>query len=303
MRLKHPNLALSTAIALADVVWAVLPGHSPAIGLALALPLIFFLPGYTLTEALFHKRSLDIVHRMLLSLGLSLAIDIPGGLLLNVFPFGLRSTSWSGLLAALTIVFAGLAVYLRRGTVLHEKRPRATRAGVSPAPTLYGRGRPLRSRVGAGLAPALVNWHNYLLFGLAAAVVMLSVAFSAVSVAQQPHAGFTQLWLLPPDAGNKSCAIHVGVQSYELHLETYRIDMTANGAQVNMWPLVVLAPRQKWEQLASIGSNGRGSVYIEVRLYRASNLQVVYREVNVTLHIVSGMNYCQATGMGASLSS
>src|ERR1700737_2473899 len=117
MRLKHPDLVLSSTIALADVAGAMLPGHSPVLDTALALPLVFVLPGYTLTEALFHKRSLDIVHRMLLSLGLSLAIDIPGGLLLNMFPFGLRSTSWSALLAVLTVVFAGLVVYLRRSMV------------------------------------------------------------------------------------------------------------------------------------------------------------------------------------------
>src|SRR5713101_8678422 len=128
MRLKHPDLLLASAIALANVVWAWLPGRFPAIGVALALPLVFGLPGYTLTGVLFHRRSLDTVHRMLLSLGLSVAMDIAGGLALNVFPIGLRPVSWSVLLAFLTALFAALGAYLRRGTVMPESPQRAIRA-------------------------------------------------------------------------------------------------------------------------------------------------------------------------------
>src|SRR5579859_3336673 len=99
LRLKHPDLVLATAIALANVVWAFLPYHVPAIGTALALPLVFITPGYTLTAALFHRRSLDMAYRMLLSLGISVSIVIAGGLVLNALPGGLRPSSWSALLA------------------------------------------------------------------------------------------------------------------------------------------------------------------------------------------------------------
>jgi len=118
MRLKHPDLLLASAIALANVVWALLPARVPAIGVALALPLVFVLPGYTLTGVLFHSRFLDTVHRMLLSLSVSVAMDIAAGLALNVFPVGLRPASWSVLLAVLTAVFAALGAYLRRGTAM-----------------------------------------------------------------------------------------------------------------------------------------------------------------------------------------
>src|SRR5579859_1447416 len=99
MRLKHPDLALATAIALANVVWAFLPFRLPVIGTILALPLVFIAPGYTLTGALFHRRSLDRAYRLLLSLGISVSIVIAGGLVLNALPAGLRPSSWSALLA------------------------------------------------------------------------------------------------------------------------------------------------------------------------------------------------------------
>src|SRR5579859_6647639 len=114
MRLKHPDLALATAIALANVVWAFLPFRLPVIGTILALPLVFIAPGYTLTAALFHRRSLDRAYRLLLSLGVSVSIVIAGGLLLNALPAGLRPSSWAGLLAFLTILLAALNIYLRR---------------------------------------------------------------------------------------------------------------------------------------------------------------------------------------------
>jgi uncharacterized membrane protein len=260
MRLKHPDLLLAIAIALVNVLWAMLPVHIPVIGVALALPLVFVLPGYTLTAVLFHRSSLSAVHHVLLSLGLSLAIDIAGGLLLNLFPIGLRPVSWSALLSFLTVVFAALVTCLRRGRATYEKPPQRVR----------------------------FSWWEYFLFGLATLVVMLSILFSASSVAQQPHAGFTQFWMLPSNQPGKSCAVRLGIQSYELTSEIYRVDLTANGTRITTWQPVKLAPRQTWEQLASPGSSETGSVYIGAQLYRVDNPQVVYREVNITMYVTNG---------------
>ncbi|HLX57049.1 MAG TPA: DUF1616 domain-containing protein [Ktedonobacteraceae bacterium] len=268
MRLKHPDLMLATAIALLNVVLVLLAGRATTgvastgmvwtsvIGTILALPLVFVLPGYTLCEALFHKRSLDAVHRMLISLGLSLSIDILGGIVLNVFPIGLRALSWAALLAFLTALFALLVAYLRRKTVMIVKQPHRIR----------------------------FNAYECILFGLACAVVMLSIGFSAASVAQQPRPGFTQMWMLPSDQSNNSCAVRLGVRSYELSPVTFSVEMTINGAQVNRWPSIVLAPQQEWERLVSIGSSETGAVSIEAQLYRSGKPQVVYRQVNITMY-------------------
>jgi len=52
---------------------------------------ILFLPGYTLIEALFPKRSdLDSIERLALSIGLSLAVTPLIGLILNYTPWGIR---------------------------------------------------------------------------------------------------------------------------------------------------------------------------------------------------------------------
>lgn len=273
MRLKHPDLLLASAVALANVVWALLPYRFPAVGITLALPLVFALTGYTLTAVLFHKRSLDPAHRVLLSLGLSVAIDIAGGLALNVFPIGLRPASWSVLLAFLTALFAALAAYLRRAAAIPRSPHNVGTRLVASAPLITS---------------IRLSWHSLVLFGLAATVVILSVAFSAYSVAQQPRAGFTQFWMLPTNQPGKSCAVRLGIQSEELTTTTYRIDVTANGAQITTSSPVELAPRQAWEQLIPVVFSDTGSVYIEAQLYRVDKPSAAYRRVNITLYVANG---------------
>ncbi len=261
MHLKHPDLILIVAIAIENIIWALLPNYLPIISFVLALPLVFLLPGYALTEALFHRRSLNDIyrHRFILSLGLSLTIDILSGFILNLFPMGLGAVSWALCLGVLTVAFSLLAAY-RRGQ---------------------------SSTTGILLPRFHVGIHRYVLVGLcliaAVAVTVLAIQFSAASEAQQPHPGFTQLWMLPSPQSGNNCAVRLGVQSFEATSVTYLVIMTANGAQVNTWPSVVLAPQEKWSHIVTIAPASTNSVYVEVVLYRSDNPGTVYREVHMTL--------------------
>src|SRR5579863_8696081 len=114
MRRNNLDLLVIEFITVLNVVWALLPNYSVLIGTFLALPLVFVLPGYTLTEVLFHQKLLNGTHRLALSLGISIALDILSGLILNMLPIGLQSLSWAVLLGLLTTVFSLLAACLRR---------------------------------------------------------------------------------------------------------------------------------------------------------------------------------------------
>jgi uncharacterized membrane protein len=259
MRLKNLDLIVAVIMAVMNVVWALtcsINRHSTtsALGIILALPLVFVLPGYTLTEAMFHKRALAASHRLMLSLGLSLAIDILGGLVLNLLPIGLQATSWAVLLGLLTAVFALLAAMLRRGARVYRAQP----------------------------LKFPVSIYACFLLGLATIVAVLAVQYSAINLAQQPHPGFTQLWMLPSVRSGKSCAVRLGVRSFESTSVTYRIVLTVNKVQVMTWPSVVLAPQEQWDQSVPIASGTTGSVYVEVRLYKLDKPEIVYREVHVT---------------------
>src|SRR5438270_9727567 len=105
MRLKYLDLILIVIVALMNIIWTLLPYHLPIIGTVLALPLVFMLPGYALTEVIIYKLSLDFLRRFIFSIGLSLAIDILAGFIMNSFSFGLRAMSWSVFLGMITALF------------------------------------------------------------------------------------------------------------------------------------------------------------------------------------------------------
>lgn len=257
--MHHKNLdqLVAMGIIVVSVIWTLLPSHIPGVGIILALPLVFGLPGYTLTQVLTYKRSLEPSHTLVFSLGLSLAIDVLSGFILNLLPVGLQATSWVLFLGALTAVFSLLALYLRRG--VQEAYTQSLR---------------LRFTI-----------RECMLFGLAIVVVILAVLYSAEGVIQQPHPGFTQLWLLPSNQPNNSCAVQLGIRSFEGTPVRYFVAVIMNGAQVNPKSFISLAPGQKWEKSVPIALKVVNGVRVEARLYRLDKPNTVYRMALLTLSI------------------
>ena len=80
----------------------------------LSLVFVLFLPGYTLTKAVFSTRVLvkrssessDVIERVALSFGMSVALAAIVGLLLNYTPWGIRPAPITLTLLALTVTFA-----------------------------------------------------------------------------------------------------------------------------------------------------------------------------------------------------
>jgi uncharacterized membrane protein len=276
MRLKNLDLIIGLIITAINVGWTLLPDHSSyltVIGILLALPLVFILPGYTLTEALFKRStnsSEDLIRqpalklerpfktsdRIIVGLGLSLALVILSGFILNMFSTGLQAFSWVVCLALQTMLFSLIAAYRRRSTNIAEIRtPRRFKVSIS----------------------------DYLLLGLAIVVTVASFNYATYTATHQPHPGFTQLWMLPTPQANNSCSVLVGVHSSETGPTTYRIVMTVNNAQTANWPSVALMPQQDWNQLVPIKPATTETMNVAVQLYRTDKPDVVYRETHVTL--------------------
>ncbi len=259
MRLKNIDLMVILTIVAANIVCVFLPIHVTAIGIALALPLVFLFPGYIVTEVLSYKRPLNTTYLAILSIGLSLAIDILSGFLLNLFPPGLRAVSWIVLLGLLTVTCSLLLAFLRRGVPVNERR----------------------------IAAIQFRLHEYALVGLAVLIIVLSLQYAAQGVAQQPHQGFTQLWLLPAQT-EKSCALRLGVRSFESTSTTYVLMTRENGKQVGVQSSIVLTPQEEWDSAITLPTTA--SVSVEVSLYRADKPGEVYREVHMVVHPVKGKN-------------
>ena len=107
------DLVIAILISVALVILAIV--GEGAVRIALGLIFVLFIPGYTLTAALFPKRdSLDAVQRVALSFGLSIAVVPLIGLILNYTPWGISVNPILTSLLAFIIVTAGIAWFRRR---------------------------------------------------------------------------------------------------------------------------------------------------------------------------------------------
>ncbi len=271
MRLKNSDIFVIFGIALLNVVWLLLPITSVWVSVLLALPLVFFVPGYLLTTILTHTRRLNVFHRLTFSLGLSLTIDILAGFLLNVFPIGLRTQSWVVLLSFLTLLFALVVLYLRRDTVYVSEREehRSTKMSSQSRSIFWPRVR------------------DGFVFALAITLVILSLLYATRGVAEGTHPGFTQLWMLPPSHIARNCAVSVGIRSFENGPVVFHAVVTMNSVQTMSWPTLTLAPNQLWERSIAFTPTTVKNVFVEMKLYRNDKPMVVYREVHITLAVVT----------------
>ncbi len=277
MRLKNLDLIVAILAVVINVGWTQVPNRPLVVGIILALPLVFILPGYMLTQTLFHKRShapeppnnlilrpglkigqpINTADHIILGLGLSMAIDVVVGFALNILPIGLQGLSWILSLGLITTIFTLLVAFLRRNDAVKV----------------------------AGIPRPSISIYKYFLFGLAILVATIAIWLSIIRP-PDPQPSFTQFWMFP--AKNNSCEILIGIHSFEATSVTYRIVVTSNGTKLTTWSSIVLVPQQEWNQSVSIKSEAASSMYIEARLYRADKPETIYREVHITLNSLGG---------------
>ncbi len=278
MRIKNLDLLVAIGIVAINVGWTFIPYRPVLPGILLILPLTFIVPGYVLTQVVMHKRSPDpsldaaselrlqpglklrqpvgIADQIVLTLGLSLAIDVLVGFGLNFLPVGLQASSWALALGLCTTVLTLLAVFLRQ-----KDSARAARA-----------------------AKLHVTIYDGLLLGLAIVVVIAAV-WLAIIRPLDPQPSFTQFWMLP--ATNNDCSVSIGMQSFETTPVAYYVVMTINQAQTDSWLSIVLSPQQTWSRSVAVAPEKASSLYIEALLYRTDEPGKVYRNVHVTLYVLT----------------
>lgn len=299
MRLKNLDLIAALLFVVLNIIWVQLPVRPWIIGLLLVLPLTLFLPGYTLTQTLFRKRPagekspqtsarptspeqapkaapLKLGHpigkadQVILSLGLSMAIDILVGFVLNILSIKLEALSWTFALGLLIALCASLALFMRRHSHAAETTPimRATQ---------------LR-----------LTWLDAA-FLLLALCITLNAVWLAVNRPPVPQPSFTQFWMLPANPADKSCAVSLGVQSFETTALTYSVSMTVNNVVITPgWPKIVLTPQQKWVQQVPITPEAHNDLHVEARLFKIGQPFTVYRDVHLTFHVATVLQNGQA---------
>ena len=132
-----------------------------------------------------------------------------------------------------------------------------------------------------------MSMSDALLSGLAILVATGAISFAATRPLE-PQPSFTQFWMLPANAGSKSCAVSIGVRNFEVTAVTYHVTLIVNGSEVGAWSPITLAPGRAWVRSAPLAPQSASSVSVEAQLYREDEPGTLYRDVHLTFYVATG---------------
>ena len=245
-QLLRPALILPAGILLLILVLAAI--EPSAVRTMVAISMVLFVPGFALTLILFKRDHLGTPERILLSVGLSIAITALLGLLLHWTPWGLRTTSlWTALLLALALE---VAVIVSNG--------RLKRAAVARLP------------VGVNFTA-----RQWVLMGLAALVTFMAIRVASAPTPQQGLDGYTVLWVQPTEMPD---TIHLGVNSEEFKPTKFQLKFEINGV-MREGQTLELDPGETWEGMFRLPVDYMADSPLTVSLYRLDDPTEVYRHV------------------------
>lgn len=246
---------------------------SGVLALVIVAPIVLLLPGYALLSAALPISSLGKLERFTISLSLSLALTILGGLVLNLVPGGLTTLSWTLLLSFLIVL----------GCVVAFVRRQLSKGASHNADVGRGAVREYIRRI-QQIMPALASAARWRVLGTALAlfIVIGAIIFSTMSAVQQPYPGFTQLWMLPAQVGDKQSTVQIGIVNDEVGHMSYTLVVKQNDQTIRRITGISLYRHRQWEETIHFVI-GNKQVLVEGDLYRTDQLSVVYRSVKVWL--------------------
>src|SRR5262245_60324357 len=107
---RRTSVAMAAVAIASGLAWlAIWQTTVPALRVVGGLLLAFVLPGLAATSALFPARAISRPERLVLTPGLSLALLVVGGLVLNVAGVKLTTLAWASLAALAGVTFAVLS--------------------------------------------------------------------------------------------------------------------------------------------------------------------------------------------------
>ncbi|MDI6885411.1 MAG: DUF1616 domain-containing protein [archaeon] len=219
------------------------PLNETSIRLFLGLPLVLFLPGYSLIAALFpRKDDLDGIERLALSFGLSIAIVPLLGLALNYTPFGIRLSPILAILSLFTVSFA-VGASVRRSMV-----PEGERFDVEFGVAL----RTLKESFEA----ADTKTDRILSIILVISIVLAIAMVIYVIITPKQGEKFTEFYVLGPsgkasdyptnlEVGEEGEVI-IGVVNHEYAMVTYQLEVQLSGEVVGE-ERIELLHNETWE--------------------------------------------------------
>jgi uncharacterized membrane protein/LysM repeat protein len=275
---KNIDLIIAAACALVTVAVVLLAPSLEPIRIVLGLPFVFLLPGYVLVTALYpRKQDLDLVERMALSFGLSIAIVPLIGLALNYSPWGIRLNPILAFVSLFVVIGASAAMYRRLAL---------------PAGEAFAINVPLPRRPQLRLASV----------GSAVVVVLCSIGFGAavafLATSRGSSESFTEFYILGPDGRAEgypqtlelgdSLAVILGVVNHEGTDVAYEVEALIDGEATGLVESVSLKDGEQWEELVTLVPTQAGnSQKLEFLLHREEmdGVGEAYRAVHLWVDV------------------
>jgi len=121
-RVPKEFIAIIIFVVVSVIFIVVPPLNETPVRIILGFPLVLFLPGYSLICALFPKKDeMDGIERIALSIGLSIAVAVIIGLVLNYTPWGIRLGPILLAISSFTLILAAVTATRRETTVTEYK--------------------------------------------------------------------------------------------------------------------------------------------------------------------------------------
>jgi len=242
----------------------------------LGLPLVLFIPGYSLISALFPKRDdLEDIERVALSFILSLAIVPLLGLVLNFTPFGIRLVPILIILSAFTISLS-LVAWVRRKKLPVEERFRV----------------PFDRLLKVNLGQNVLD--KGLSFVLIASIIGSSVTLIYVVVTPRTGERFTEFYLLGPNGTaydyptdlnvGENGKVIINIVNHEYENITYRLDIKFNGYSLHK-ENIFLIKNEKWETTFTFKAVNKGkNQKLEFLIYKDQQREA-YRKLHLWIRV------------------
>ncbi|MDP2845286.1 MAG: DUF1616 domain-containing protein [Candidatus Methanoperedens sp.] len=274
-------IILTAALTFASVLAP--PLEQTALRIILGIPLVLFLPGYTLIAALFPgKKDLDTIERIALSFGLSIAIVPLIGLVLNFTPWGIRLVPVIISLTIFILVMTFIA-QLRRLRLKENMRFEVKFKEIYHSLKTEMLVKP-EKRIDRILTVVLV-------ISIVAALSML------VYVIVTPKQGekFTEFYILGTGGkaegyptnltAGKTSAVILGIVNHEYEPVNYTLQVKIN-EEILKEQHVQTAHNQTWEQQVNFTSLRTGTgLKLQFLLYRNDNLTQPYRDTHLWVNV------------------
>mgnify|MGYP000927928729 CR=1 FL=1 len=282
------DLVIVMGLVLLTDIFVLTPGiNETLIRNVLGLPLVLFLPGYSLIAALFPAKSdLDGIERVALSFGLSIAVVPLIGLGLNYTPWGIRIHPILISLSTFTFIMCGLA-YLRRA-----KLPESEVFDISFRATALSLKNEIMGSSESKLDKALTV---FLIFSILLSVVTL--AYVVLSPKEGEH--FTEFYLLGPEgkADNyptkyilgENGTVIVGVVNHEYSPVNYTMEIKLENKSMFLQENlkhITLAHNETWEEPVILTPEFEGkNMKLQFLLFNETDKSLPYRDLHLWIDV------------------